>query len=122
MQIFPVADHHSDDRRDLTAFRPPPEFPRAAEAKVLVTKKAEVRLGNHSHPHFEGFFLVAGSCTVRTWTPTGGVQEQSLSAPIMFMFEPNEEHLLTCSEGMVIVGYMPVTFEEERNVPAQHLS
>lgn len=121
MQIFPIADQHRDDRRDLTAFRPPPDFPRVAEGKVLITKRDGVRLGNHSHPHFEGFFLVRGSCTVRTWSADKGVQELPLTAPVMFMFEPNEEHLLTCSEGMVLVGYMPVTFEEERNVPATHL-
>lgn len=121
MKIFPVADGHSDARRDLTAFRPSADFPRTAESKVLVVKADGVRLGNHSHPHVEGFFLITGSCVVRTWSEQHGVQEQTLNAPIMFMFEPGEEHILTCSAGMVLVGYMPVTFEHENNAPAVHL-
>ena len=88
---------------------------------MLVVKSDGVRLGNHSHPHPEGFFLVMGNCVVRTWSEQEGVQEHPLVAPIMFMFEPGEEHLLTCSADMILVGYMPVTFEEENNTPAAHL-
>ncbi len=121
MKIFSVADSHSDDRRDLTAFRPTSDFPQVAETKVLVVKKDGVSLGNHSHPHVEGFFLVAGTCIVQTWRKTEGTQEQQLSAPVMFMFEPGEEHLLTCPNGVILVGYMPVTFEEENNTPATHV-
>ena len=121
MIVFEIADQHEDQRRKLTAFRPPVEFPKTAEAKVLITKQDGVRLGNHSHPHLEGFFLVSGSCVIKTWTELGGAKEQILEAPIMFMFEPDEEHLLVCSNGMTLVGYMPVTFEEENNAKATHL-
>ena len=122
MHVFNQVDGHDDSRRTLTAFRPSSDFPRSAEAKVLVVKQDGVRLGNHAHPHFEGFFLVFGSCVVRTWKDEQeGVTESRLEAPVMFMFEPNEEHILTCSADMVLVGYMPVTFEEENNTPAIHL-
>ena len=121
MKVFPVADTHTDERRTLTAFRPSADFPHTAEGKVLITKKDGVRLGNHSHPHVEGFFLVQGECTVRTWTQAGGVKDHALKAPVMFMFEPHEEHILTCSDTMILVGYMPITFEEENNTPASHL-
>ena len=121
MKVFTRVDRHSDERRDLTAFRPTSDFPRVSEAKVLIVKQNGVRLGNHAHPHFEGFFLVAGTCIIRTWTEAGGLQEQKLSAPVMFMFEPGEEHLLVCSNGVTLVGYMPVTFEQENNTPATHL-
>jgi len=121
MKIFSVVDSNSDDRRDLTAFRPTSDFPQVVEAKVLVVKKDGVQLGNHSHPHVEGFFLVAGTCIVRTWTKTGGAQEQHFSAPVMFMFEPGEEHLLICSSEVILVGYMPVIFEEENNTSATHV-
>ncbi|MDP3997534.1 MAG: hypothetical protein Q8P73_03480 [bacterium] len=123
MRVFTVADSHEDDRRALTAFRPPAEFPNVAEAetKVLVVKQEGVKLGNHSHPHYEGFLLVKGMCDVRTWTEFEGLQEHGLEAPVMFMFEPGEEHVLTCSEDMVLVGYMPVTFENENNTLATHL-
>lgn len=121
MKIFPVADSHSDARRDLAAFRPSDDFPQTAEGKVLVVKTDGVRLGNHSHPHVEGFFLVSGSCVVRTWSEAEGVQERTLAAPVMFMFEPDEEHVLTCSADMILVGYMPVTFEHENNTRAGHL-
>ncbi|MFA6423927.1 MAG: hypothetical protein WCV83_01275 [Candidatus Magasanikbacteria bacterium] len=121
MQIFLVADSHSDSRRDLTAFRPPPYFPKPVESKVLITKSKGVRLGNHSHAHVEGFFLVKGRCRVRTWTENGGVWDHVIMAPTMFMFEPGEEHVLACSAGMILVGYMPVTFEDQKNFPATHL-
>lgn len=122
MKIFSKVDSHDDERRVLTAFRPTPDFPRSAEAKVIVTKHAGVRLGNHSHPHIEGFFLVSGSCAVRTWTSGQGQKEERLVAPVMFMFEPNEEHVLVCSDNMILVGYLPVTFEQENNIPATHLT
>lgn len=121
MKIFPVADSHEDERRKLTAFRPSPDFPHVKEAKVLITKSENVCLGRHSHSHVEGFFLVSGTCVIKTWTAADGAQEQQLSAPVMFMFEPEEEHLLTCSKDMILVGYMPTSFEEENNSPATHI-
>jgi hypothetical protein len=121
MKIFKVADKHEDERRNLTAFRPTADFPKTVEGKVIVVKRDGMKLGNHSHPHPEGFFLVVGNCTVRTWTKDNNIQEQKLQAPVMFMFDPGEEHLLTCSVGMVLVGYMPITFEEENNTPATHI-
>ena len=121
MIVFPVADTNSDVRRKLTAFRPPPDFPRVVEAKVLRAKKEGIVLGNHSHPHVEGFFLVQGHSTIRTWTLYDGVQEQQLAAPVMFMFEPDEEHILVCSRGMILVGYSPVTYADENNTTATHL-
>ena len=114
MKLFKPTNKHTDERRDLMAFRLPSNFPRTVEGKMLIIKKDGVKLGNHSHPHTEGFFLVTGSCTVRTWTKKNGVQEHCLKAPVMFMFFPNEEHLLfTCSRKMTLVGYMPITFKEE---------
>jgi len=116
-----IADSNSDERRDLIAFRPPSDFPQATEAKMLSVKNDGTVLGNHAHPHAEGFFLVSGSCLVRTWTKTNGVKERELSAPVMFYFEPEEEHALICSKGTIIVGYMPTTFTKENNTPATHL-
>lgn len=121
MKKFPVADSHTDERRTLTAFRPSADFPHTVEGKVLITQKDGVQLGNHSHPHAEGFFLIQGRCRIRTWTQTDGVQEHELQAPVMFMFSPHEEHVLTCSEDMILVGYVPTTFEKENSTPASHL-
>lgn len=121
MILIQQIDKNDDFRRCLTAFRPPADFPKSAESKVIITKKDGVQLGNHSHPHNEGFMLVSGSCSVRTWTEKSGVQELELTAPIMFMFEQDEEHLLTCSNEMVLIGYMPITFMEENNTRATHL-
>ncbi|MEI7620364.1 MAG: hypothetical protein WCJ57_02230 [Candidatus Falkowbacteria bacterium] len=121
MLVFTEADSHEDDRRKLTAFRPTPDFPKATEAKVINVKSDGVILGKHSHNHVEGFLLASGSCLIKTWTETKWLQEQELSAPTMFIFEPGEEHLLTCSKGTILVGYMPVTFEDENNTPATHV-
>ena len=121
MRIFKVADRHENDRRVLTAFEPSSDFPNPVEAKVIVTKFSGVWLGNHSHEHFEGFFLVAGTCTVRTWTEREGVKDHALIGPIMFLFEPGEEHILTCSEGMILVGFMPLTFKNQHNTAATHI-
>lgn len=121
MKIFSVANTHDDARRTIVAFHLPPEFPRVAEAKVLTSKQGGVVLGNHSHTHYEGFFLVQGACTVLTWTEAEGVLEHVLQAPAMFMFEPGEEHRLTCSKDLILVGYMPVTYEDENNTRATHL-
>lgn len=121
MKIILVADRHSDTRRDLIAFRPPSDFPVVAEAKVLVAKLDGIRLGNHSHPHVEGFMLAAGKCHIRTWSQAEGLRDHDLTAPTLFMFEPDEEHVVIGSENMVLVGYLPVTFEQEHNVSATHL-
>lgn len=121
MKIFPITDENNDDRRNLTAFNPPFDSPAPVEAKVLVVKHDGVRLGNHSHPHAEGFMLASGSCKVQTWTASDGNKEYELVAPTMVMFEPGEEHLLTCSKGMILVGYMPVPFSEQNNTLATHL-
>jgi hypothetical protein len=121
MKVFTPTNEHSDNRRDLSAFQLPPEFPTVAETKVLVVKGKAVELGRHYHPHPEGFLLAAGSCVVRTWTPGSGVCETEIHAPQLFMFEAQEEHLLTCEQGTVLVGYMPVTFSDENNTPAIHV-
>ena len=117
-----MADRNRRVGRTLVAFRPPPDFPKTVEAKVITVDQHGVRLGRHSHPHAEGFFLVVGGCTVWTWTEADGLHDTTLEAPAMFMFEPGEEHVLICSQGMVLVGYMPVTFDEENSIPATHIS
>jgi len=121
MLVLEKVDSHDDERRTLIAFRPPDIFPKVVEGKMLVVKNDGVSLGKHSHPHNEGFFLAAGACNIKTWTAEHGVQEKYLVAPIMFMFEPNEEHLLICAKGTIIIGYMPVIFGNENNAPAVHL-
>jgi len=121
MKRFEAADHHSDARRDLTAFRPPADFPHVTEAKILCVKEEGITLGRQYRPHAEGFFLAVGSCVVNTWSEKKGLQTTPLSGPIMFSFEPHEEHALVCSKGMILIGYMPVTFENENNTPATHL-
>mgnify|MGYP001571610977 FL=1 len=49
------------------------------------------------------------------------MEERELSAPIMFVFEPGEEHIFICSSGMILVGYTPTTFKPENLIPATHL-
>ena len=122
MEIIRWADFNSDDRRDLTAFRPGSEFPLLVEGKVIVVKRDGVELGNHSHSHVEGFLLVSGLCHIVTWTADGGRASQGIIAPAMFMFEKGEEHVLYCSADTILVGYMPVSYKDEHNTPAIHLS
>lgn len=84
--------------------------------------KRHAPLGRHSHPHFEGLFLVQGACLVRTWGRGIGVREEQLNAPVMFMFYPNEEHTITCSEDAILIDFLPLaTNEEPHNTPAANI-
>jgi len=121
MILFEITSKNEDERRYLTAFELPTNFPVVAEAKMLATKQDGVRLGNHSHPYCEGFFLVAGSCQIRTWTEKSGIQEHNLTAPAMFMFEAGEEHALTCNDQTILVGYSPMPFEKQDHIPSKNL-
>jgi hypothetical protein len=122
MRVFEKVCAHEDDRRTLEAFSPSAGFPVSVEVKIIRTSCEGVRLGNHSHPHREGFFLVVGHCRVRTWKEGDeSVQEHTLVAPVMFEFDPREEHLLTCSSNMILIGFSPTIFDEGNNIPATRL-
>ena len=110
-----------DDRRTISPCEFPVENFVPRESKIINKCADGAVLGLHSHPHKEVFHLIAGTCLVRTWSEQGGMNEYAFTAPVCFMFEPNEEHVVICSKTTVLFGQSPVVFEEENNVESTHL-
>ncbi|MDD5464661.1 MAG: hypothetical protein PHP62_05940 [Candidatus Moranbacteria bacterium] len=118
MLIVEAHDSHKDERRTLTAWE---EDIQVVEVKHMIVTQDGVRLGGHKHPFREKFVIARGDAMVETWSEKEGTKKQHLSAPQMAIFEPDEEHALTCSKGTIIIVFLLGKFSQQNIIPATNL-
>jgi hypothetical protein len=118
MQVIKPHDSHIDSRRALTAWE---SGIKVVQTKHMVVTAKNIKLGGHKHPFEEKFILAYGSAEVETWSKEKGAEKRIINAPIMAVFEPFEEHALTCAIGSVIIVFLTGIFKEQNIIPAENL-
>lgn len=94
------------------------------EVKAIITHKNKMFLGGkigHSHPYKETYILAHGNCVWYTWSKEKGQNEIALTAPCLFVIEPDEEHAVIADKDMVLIGLLPQKFEPGSHVDAVNL-
>lgn len=120
LQIIPLGDVHSDERRAIHESDLPEEFRLVRVNRIAVTENGSQRLGDHHHDVMtEWFVLAVGKAELLVVSRSDTVDTfRDIEAPCLIKMPTGVDHTFVLAPGTVILTLSDKPFDTDDIFPA----